>query len=155
MCADMSRAEDLVGESVSRDQVANESKQPGIAPHTGLLAGSSFSLALIEAVCVLFLSVSKFGILLGVAAFMSAEIASPFHADRIRVPLLGLALAGAVVNLLLLWNAHRLRNASTAAWRKRALPASQRRRIVFLIALSLLTILLVVAEFWIHPIGAH
>ncbi len=153
MCADMSRVEDVVTESVSRaDQVA-ESQQPGIAGRTGLLAGSSFSLALIEAVCVLFLSVSKFGILLGVAAFMSAEIASPFHADRIRVPLLALAFAGAVTNLFLLRNAQRLRNAPTAAWRKRALTASQRRRIVFLAALSLLTILLVVAEFWIHPIG--
>ena len=152
----MSRVEHIVTESASRaDQVADESKQPGIGRPAGLLAGSSFSLALIEAVCVLFLSVSKFGILLGVAAFMSAEIASPFHADRVRVPLLGLAFIGAVANLFLLWNAHRLRNAATAAWRKRALTASQRRRIIFLVALSLLTILLVVGEFWIHPIGAH
>src|SRR6266852_4558119 len=106
----MSRVEDVVTEPVSRaGRSPSEPKRSGIVTHTGLLAGSSLALALIEAVCVLFLSVSKFGILIGLAAFMSAEIASPFHADRIRVPLLALAFAGAVANLFLLRNAQRLR----------------------------------------------
>jgi cytochrome b subunit of formate dehydrogenase len=148
--------DDVTVESVNgADHAASESNQRGTARQAGLLAGGSLSLALIEALCVLFLGVSKFGILIGLASFMSAEIASPFHADRIRVPLLGAALIGAVANLFLLWNAQRLRNASAAAWRKRPLTASQRRRIVFVIAISVVTILLVVGEFWIHPIGVR
>jgi len=150
----MSPVEGVDAEFVSRTgKLAPEANEPGIAGHAGWLAGGSFSLALIETVCVFFLSLSKLGILIGLAAFMSAEIASPFHSDRVRVPLLGLAFAGSVANLFLLWNAQHLRNASTAAWRKRPLTSSQRRRIIFLVALSILTILLVAAEFWIHPIG--
>src|SRR5437899_1161944 len=121
----MSLAENVVPES---GQIAAESKQAGIIKPTGWLAGGSFSLALIESVCVFFLGLSKFGILIGLASFMSAEIASPLHADRVRVPLLGLAFAGSFANLFLLWNAHHLRAAPTAAWRKRPLTSSQRRR---------------------------
>jgi hypothetical protein len=155
VCPDIS-VDDVTVESVNgTDHAASEANQRGTARQSGLLAGGSLSLALIEALCVLFLGVSKFGILIGLASFMSAEIASPFHADRIRVPLLGAALIGAVANLFLLWNAQRLRNASAAAWRKRPLTASQRRRIVFVIAISVVTILLVVGEFWIHPIGVR
>jgi len=136
------------------NEIAPESAQPDmVSSRTGLLTVGSFALAALEAVCVFFIGLSKLGILIGVAAFMSAEIASPFHADRIRVPLLGLASTGAVVNLFILWNAHRLRSAPAAGWRKRPLSASQRRRIVFLVTLSVVTILLVVGEFWIHPIG--
>ena len=150
----MGRVEDVVTESLSRaGRSHSDPKRSGIVTHAGLLAGSSLSLALIESVCVVFLGLSKFGILIGLAAFMSAEIASPFHADRVRVPLLGLAFAGSLANLFLLWNAQHLRNASAAAWRKRPLTSSERRRIVFLVALSVLTILLVAGEFWIHPIG--
>ena len=75
-----------------------------------------------------------------------------FHADAIRIPMMAFALVGAVVNLYLLWNARRLRNRPSAQWRRvpltRKKKASERLQLV----LSILTLLLLAAEWLTHPL---
>ncbi len=117
-----------------------------------MLGGGSLVAAATEAICACFVALSKLGILVAFTSFLSTVIVSRFHADRVRVPVLAVAFVGAVANLLLLWNRQRLRNLPAAAWRKRPLTPRQRWRIGVLIGMSVVTIALVVAEFWIHPV---
>jgi hypothetical protein len=114
--------------------------------------GGSLLVACIEALCALLLAISKLGVLLALASFLSSVIISRFHADRVRVPVLGLAFLAALINLFVLWNWRQLRNAKAAAWRKRRLTARQRWQIASVLITSTATITLVVGEFWIHPV---
>ncbi len=116
-----------------------------------LLGGGSLAAASIEAICTFFVALSKLGILVGFTSFLSTVIVSRFHADWVRVPVLGVALAGAVLNLVVLRNRMKLRNAPAAAWRKRPLTRAERWRIAGVIVMSTVTIALVVGEFWLHP----
>lgn len=116
------------------------------------LVSGSLAVASLEAICTFFLAASKLGILIAFTSFLSTVIVSRFHADRVRIPALALALGGAIVNLLVLWNRGRLRRQPSAAWRIKPITAGQRWRRLLLATLSVLTILLVAGEFWIHPV---
>lgn len=124
--------------------VANSSKKQV------LLGSGSLALAAIEAVCLFFVSANGLIVLLGGAAIGLAQGAAWIHSAAIRLPLLGLATFGALLNLLLLVNSWKLRNAASARWRKKALLASERRRIILIAVLSILTLLFVGAELFLH-----
>jgi hypothetical protein len=119
---------------------------------SAVLGASSLLVASTEAICTFFVVVSKLGILVAVTSFLSSVIVSRYHTDGIRVPVLAIAFAGAVLNLGILWNQHRLRRASSAAWRKRALSRRAKQRIALLLASSAITLLMVTVEFVIHPL---
>jgi hypothetical protein len=116
------------------------------------LASVSLLVASLETICAFFVAASKLGILIAFTSFLSTVIISRYHADRVRIPVLATAFLGATVNLLVLWNRQRLRRAPSAAWRTKPLSGRQRRRNWVLLSASAVTILLIVAEFWIHPI---
>ena len=88
--------------------------------------------------------------LLGVRVLFWPGGARLFHQAAIRLPLLALATAIALFNLWMLLNTWRLRRAPTAQWRLRPLPASKRRQIALIVALSLLTLVIVGAELFVH-----
>lgn len=129
---------------VGLPEVANSSK-------TQVLLGSgSLALAAIEAVCLFFVSANGVIVLLGGAAIGLAQGAAWIHSAAIRLPLLGLAAFGALLNLWLLVNSWKLRNAASARWRKKALLPSERKRIILIAVLSILTLLFVGAELFLH-----
>src|SRR5262245_26112894 len=113
-------------EAAARNAIAESKSQS--AGHAGatLLGGGSVLLAAVEAICTSFVLLSKLGILVGFTSFLSAAIVSRYHQDTVRLPVLVIAIVGAAMNLLLLWNWARLRSAPSAAWRKR--PLSRRER---------------------------
>jgi hypothetical protein len=113
-------------------------------------SGTSLFLATIEAVCVFVVSANGVAALVGSSGIVLAEGARIFHQAAVRLPLLALATVVALFNLWMLLNAWRLRRAPTAQWRLRPLLASQRRQIALIAALSLLTLVLVGAELFVH-----
>jgi hypothetical protein len=115
-----------------------------------LLGSGSLALAAMEAVCLFFVSANGLIVLLGGAAIGLAQGAAWIHTAAIRLPLLGLATFGALLNLWLLLNSWRLRNAASARWRKKALLPSERNRIILIAGLSILTLLFVGAELFLH-----
>lgn len=115
-----------------------------------LSSGASLFLATIEALCVFVISANAVAALVGSAGIVLAGGARIFHEPAIRLPLLGLATAIALFNLWMLLNTWRLRRAPAAQWRIRPLQARERRRIVVIAALSLLTLLFVAAELFVH-----
>jgi hypothetical protein len=84
------------------------------------------------------------------AALGLNRLAGGFHRDIIRIPMMTIALAGSLINLYVLWRAHSLRARPASQWRIRALPPKQRRAEVFRFCISLLTIMLVLAEWTAH-----
>ena len=107
-------------------------------------------LAAIEAVCLFLVSANGLIVLLGGAAIGLAQGAAWIHSAPIRLPLLGLATLGALLNLWLLANSWRLRNSPSARWRKKPLLPSERRRITLVAILSVLALLFVAAELFLH-----
>jgi hypothetical protein len=65
--------------------------------------------------------------------------------------MMALALIGAVLNLYLLWNARRLRNRPAAQWRRIPLSARKKASERLQLILSVLTLLLLAAEWITHP----
>jgi len=80
---------------------------------------------------------------------------SKIHSDPVRVPLMAVATLLALVTLFVLWNAHRLRNLPSARWRKQSLSLKRKAAIAFSLLSAVMTLVLVVAELVIHPIGSH
>jgi len=115
-----------------------------------ILGSGSLAVAAIEAVCLFFVSANGLIVLLGGAAVGLAQGAAWIHTAAIRLPLLGLAAFGGLLNLWLLVNSWRLRNAPSARWRKKPLLPSERRRIILVATLSILTLLFVGAELFLH-----
>jgi hypothetical protein len=153
------RAYRLMGEDVLAKLVGTEAfPKPEVAakPATRFqwLNWSSLFFALIQSVCTAFLALSGLRLLIGAAAFASAlgvlKFADQLHRDAIRTPMMLLALVGALINLLALWQVWRLRKRPASAWRQVAVPVEKKRSERWQLALSILTLLLLAAEFFAH-----
>lgn len=118
---------------------------------TATARGVPLIFAVLESVCVFLIGLSKLGVLVGLASLLAAEKASSFHTEKFRIPILLIAVVGSVVNLYSVWNFHRLRNASSAAWRRRPLTAQQKAKDTVLVLLSLAALLVVALEIYVHP----
>jgi len=114
------------------------------------LGFGSLAVAAIEAVCVFLVTANGLVLLLGGASIGLVQGAVLFHSAAIRLPLLSLATLGALLNLWLLFNAWRLRRARSAQWRRRPLDGKERRRIVVVGTLSIITLLVVATELFLH-----
>jgi hypothetical protein len=120
-----------------------------------VLSGASFLFALLQSLCTAVLAISGVRVAIGLTALAAASgIYAPargWHQDAIRIPMLILATAGAVVNLAVLaWIWH-LRSRPAAQWRKREISRKERRSERLQVALAILTLILVGLETWTHP----
>jgi hypothetical protein len=121
---------------------------------------SSFLLAVIQSVCTVFVALSGLRLLLGAAAFGAAigvmKIADErIHIDAIRIPMIMFALAGALFNLVALWQVHRLRARGASAWRQKPVLRSKFASERFQLALSLVTLILLALESFYHLRFTH
>jgi hypothetical protein len=119
------------------------------------LGGASFVLALLQSICTAVLTISGIRVAIGLSALAAASgVYAPargFHQDAIRIPMLVVASAGAVLNLAVLaWIRH-LRNRPSAQWRRRQLTAKEKRSERLQIILAVITLVLVGLETWTHP----
>ena len=112
-------------------------------------------ISIIEAVCVFSVAAAKTGLVLGSAAATLTGWTLSLHQDVIRIPLLLIAIVGSLINLYLLWRAHRLRAAPSAAWRRRPLTTREHWRIALVFSLSVVTLGLGMAEIYFHRIFHH
>jgi hypothetical protein len=115
-------------------------------------------LAAIQAACAAAVALSGLRTVLGFSSLVAATAAGPatgFHANKFRIPMLALAAIGAAVNLLLFWNAERIRNNPSARWRIRPLTRKERLGKWIQLGSSVLTLLLIAAELLTHPLFHH
>ena len=121
----------------------------------GIVSGASVTMALLQSLCTAVFTVNSIRVGIGLAALAAGSIAAPLvpiHRDSVRIPMLVIAVAGAVVNLLVLAWIHRQRNRPEAQWRRRELSKKQRLSERLQVAMAILTLVLVGAEVWTHAI---
>ena len=136
----------------SQDPIAPAEPQP--SPRLQWLNWSSLFFAVVQSLCTAFIALSGIRLFIGAAAFASAvgilKLGDRLHTDAIRIPMMLIALVGSIVNLLALWQVRRLRRRSASAWRRQPIAPGKLRSERFQFALSILTLLLLAAEFWAH-----
>lgn len=124
--------------------------------NTRLINWSSFFFAVLQSVCSAFIALGSVRLLIGIGAFAAAssvlKLADRMHIDAIRIPMMLLALAGSLLNLIVLWQVWRLRRRSASAWRQQ--PVSKQKKVSewFQLGLSVVTLFLLAAEFAAHRI---
>ncbi|RXS98083.1 hypothetical protein ESZ00_01285 [Silvibacterium dinghuense] len=120
---------------------------------------SSFVFALLQSLCTAVLTISGVRVLIGLGALaVAAGTDAPargWHQDAIRIPMMLLALAGALVNLYVLWRVRRLRQRPAAQWRIQPLTAKERRSERWQFALAIVTLVLLALEWWTHSMMHH
>jgi hypothetical protein len=121
----------------------------------GIVTGASVTMALLQSLCTAVFTVNSIRVGIGLAALAAGSIAAPLvplHRDSIRIPMLVIAVLGAVVNLLLLAWVRRQRNRPEAQWRRRELSKKQRLSERLQVVMAIMTLVLVGLEVWTHAI---
>jgi hypothetical protein len=123
---------------------------------TWIVNWSSFVFALLQSACTAVVAVSGFRLAIGLGALAAAggidAPAQGFHRDAIRIPMMLLALFGALFNLFVVWHLRRLRNRPAAQWRLKPVSARQKNSERLQVWLSVLTLVLLAAEWFTHPL---
>jgi len=141
---------DLPGNTTPHNH--SEISEPRAVPIVG---GASLLFALLQSLCTAVLTISGIRVAIGLSALAAASgVYAPargFHQDAIRIPMLIVAAAGAVLNLgVLAWIRH-LRNRPAAQWRRRELTMKEKRSERLQVVLAIVTLILVGLETWTHP----
>jgi hypothetical protein len=144
-------------QSTRPDEDAHNSIAPIPVPSnkSWIVLWSSFVFAFLQSICTAVIAISAIRVAIGLSALAAAAglnvPATGFHGDRIRIPMMLLALAGALINLYIVWRIRRLRNRPAARWRQSSVPSAKLRSENFQIALSVITLILLAAEWITHP----
>jgi hypothetical protein len=121
-----------------------------------LINWSAFFFAVLQSICGAFIALNGVRLLIGVGAFAAAtgvlKLADRMHIDAIRIPMMLLALAGSVLNLVILWQVWRLRRRSASSWRQKPVSKQKVASEWFQLTLSVLTLFLLAVEFVAHRI---
>jgi hypothetical protein len=116
---------------------------------------SSLAFAILQSACTAVIAISGLRVAIGLSALAAAAgIHTPargFHQDAIRIPMMVLAFLGAVINLYVVGKVRRLRNKPAAQWRQQPVTKKKLSSERFQIALAILTLILLAAEWITHP----
>ena len=123
---------------------------------TWLVSMTSLLFIVLQSACTAVIAISGIRVAIGLSALGAATFgihapAHGFHRDAIRIPMMIAALAGSVINLCVVWRIRTLRSRPSSQWRVQAVSPKQRRSELFQIALSVITLTLVAAEWITHP----
>lgn len=132
----------------------DESSQGGLLANAKLINWSALFFAVLQSACTAFIALNGVRLLIGVGAFAMAsgalKLVDRMHVDGIRIPMMLLALAGSLLNLIVLWQVWRLRRRPASAWRQTEVPKGKLASEWLQLTLSILTLVLLGAEFVAH-----
>jgi len=148
------------------EQVQNQAEVPQATagPHRErifyfdpkLFNWSGIVFAFLQSACTAVIAFSGVRVAIGLSALAAAAgIHAPahgFHGDAIRIPMMVLAFLGAVLNLYVVGKVRRLRSRPASQWRQQPVTKKKLSSERFQIALSVLTLLLLAAEWITHPL---
>jgi hypothetical protein len=121
-----------------------------------LIGLTSFLFILLQSACTAVMAISGLRLLIGLGSLAAATFIPGFifsiHTDKIRLPMMAVAVLGSVLNLYVVWRIRSLRARPASQWRAQPVTAKQRRSETIQIVLSILTLFLVVAESLAHSI---
>jgi hypothetical protein len=117
---------------------------------------TSLFFILLQSACTAVMAISGVRVIIGLSALAAAaglnRPAGGFHADAIRIPMMAIAVIGSLVNLYVIWRIRSLRSRPSSQWRISPATPRQKRAEVFQIALAIVTLVLVLAEWITHHI---
>ena len=117
-----------------------------------LLSSAAFVGSLVEGACAILVASASAKLFVGLGAVAGAAKASRLHADIVRIPVLLVSAAAALITLLVMWNAWRARNRSAARWRQKPMTLRETFSLAITLLASVLTLALVIGEAIEHPI---
>ncbi len=118
----------------------------------------SFVFAALQSICTAFVAISGLRVVIGLTSLASAigaRVPWRLHADWIRIPMVLVALAGALINLYAIWRIRGLRQRPAAQWRMQPVPAAKLRSENLQILLAAATLALLFVEEVLHIILHH
>ena len=138
-------------------QTSPEASRPKmLLVNSKLVNWSSLVFAILQSACTAVIAISGLRVAIGLSALAAAAgIHAPahgFHQDAIRIPMMTLAFLGAVINLYVVWKVRHLRSRPASQWRQQPVTKKKLNSERFQIALSVLTLLLLAAEWITHPL---
>jgi hypothetical protein len=130
--------------------------QVSTPPRNWLVGLTSLFFILLQSACTAVMAISGVRVVIGLGALAAAaglnRPATGFHADAIRIPMMAIALIGSFINLYVIWRIRSLRSRPSSQWRVSPPTAKQKRSEAIQIALAVITLALVVAEWITHRI---
>ena len=136
-------------------------EQAGDGPRRArnVIAWSSLAFAILQSICTFFATMNGLRVAIGVGSLVlassTASFIDRFHADWLRVPMIVLAVAGSVINLIVLWQIRRLRSLPAAQWRQSPQAPRKLRSERLQLILSIVTLILVALEERQHLLWQH
>jgi hypothetical protein len=123
---------------------------------TWLVSMTSLIFIVLQSACTAVIAISGVRVAIGLSALAEATIgihapARGFHQDVIRIPMMIAATVGSLINLYVIWRIRALRARPSSRWRIQPVTRRQRRSEFFQIALAVVTLVLVAAEWIAHP----
>ncbi|MGC1869789.1 MAG: hypothetical protein WA700_02420 [Acidobacteriaceae bacterium] len=144
--------------SQNSPELTSEAISP-TAPRMWAVSLTSLLFILLQSACTVAVAFSGINAAVGLGSFAAAvgltHLTGSFHNDLIRIPMMVLALAGSIFTLYIVRRARALRARPASQWRIRPLTPTAKRKETFQIAISTLTILLIVAELVTHVYINH
>jgi hypothetical protein len=130
--------------------------KPSLFRRLELLSFSGIVFAALQSACTAVIAISSIRVAIGLSALAAAAgIHAPakgFHQDAIRIPMMIVALAGSFLNLFVIWRIRSLRGKPASQWRQKPVSAQKLNSERTQILLSILTLILLAAEWATHPI---
>lgn len=144
-----------INESPDPSPIDSTVSNPGaLHNNSKLINWSAFFFAALQSVCSAFIALNGVRLLIGVGAFAAAsgalKVADRMHIAIIRIPMMLLALAGSVLNLVVLWQVWRLRRRPASAWRQQPVSKKKMASEWLQFTLSVVTLVLLAVEFVAH-----
>ena len=141
---------------MSQNPDASPANASRVRPSSWLLSITSFLFIVLQSLCTAVMAISSVRVLIGLSALAAAaglnRPASGYHADAIRIPMMTIAVVGSLINLYVVWRIRSLRSRPAAQWRAQPVSSRQRRTETFQIVLAVVSLILVVIEWWTHRI---
>jgi hypothetical protein len=139
------------------DRADNTSRRSiSISTRLKLLGWSGILFAILQSACTAVIAISGLRVAIGLGALAAAAgIHAPakgFHQDAIRIPMMLFALFGSLINLFVIWKIRSLRSKPASQWRQQPLTRRKLNSERLQIALSILTLVLLAAEWITHPL---
>jgi hypothetical protein len=138
-----------------RDSERDSAQQASLSSRLKVLGWSGILFAILQSACTAVIAISGVRVAIGLSALAAAagihHPAKGFHQDAIRIPMMLFALFGSLINLFVIWKIRSLRSKPASHWRQKPVTSKKLNSERLQIALSVVTLVLLAAEWITHP----
>jgi hypothetical protein len=147
--------ENSTAETNPPDARQDSASAASLSSRLKVLGWSGVVFAILQSACTAVIAISGVRVAFGLSALAAAagvhSRAKGYHQDAIRIPMMLFALFGSLINLFVIWKIRSLRSKPASQWRQKPVTTKKLNSERLQIALSFVTLILLAAEWIIHP----